>query len=125
MSGRPSGRFASGGWIGNSLPRGRRFTRLVLGSPAVYSIANCIHSVKRTAYMDFREAIDRLGERITHEQTARELGVSVASVRQYRLPPEANAHRSAPAGWAKVLASLARNRGRELSELADELERLP
>jgi hypothetical protein len=73
--------------------------------------------------MDFREAIDRLGERVTHEQAARALGVSVASVRQYRLPPEANAHRSAPSGWPKVLARLARDRIRELSELADELER--
>ena len=72
--------------------------------------------------MNFREAIDRLGERVTHEQAARALGVSVASVRQYRLPPEANAYRSAPSGWAKVLARLARSRIRELSDLADELE---
>ena len=72
--------------------------------------------------MDFREAIDRLGERVTHEQAARALGVSVASVRQYRLPPEANAHRSAPIGWADVLARLARERAHELTELAEELE---
>lgn len=72
--------------------------------------------------MDFREAIDRLGDRVTHEQAARELGVSVASVRQYRLSPEANAHRSAPSGWAKALARLARNRIHELTELANELE---
>ncbi|HEU4556627.1 MAG TPA: hypothetical protein VFS20_02215 [Longimicrobium sp.] len=75
--------------------------------------------------MDFREAIDRLGERITHEQAAQALGVSVASVRQYRLRPEANAHRSAPGGWTKILARLARNRVRELSELADELDAQP
>jgi len=72
--------------------------------------------------MDFKEAIDRLGERVTHEQAARALGVSVASVRQYRLSPEANAHRSAPEGWAKVLAQLARKRISELSKLADELD---
>lgn len=72
--------------------------------------------------MNFREAIDRLGERVTHEQAARALGVSVASVRQYRLPPEANAHRSAPSGWADVLARLARARARALNGLADELE---
>ena len=72
--------------------------------------------------MEFREAIDRLGERVTHEQAARALGVSVASVRQYRLPSEAKAHRTAPNGWAKVLARLARDRMRELSQLADELE---
>jgi hypothetical protein len=72
--------------------------------------------------MEFREAIDRLGERVTHEEAARALGVSVASVRQYRLSPEANAHRSAPSGWAEVLARLARRRSQELSQLADELE---
>jgi hypothetical protein len=72
--------------------------------------------------MEFRDAIDRLGERITHEQAARALGVSVASVRQYRLSPEANAHRSAPDGWARVLARLAKNRIRELTELANELD---
>ena len=72
--------------------------------------------------MDFREAIDRLGERVTHEQAARALGVSVASVRQYRLPPEANAYRSAPGGWADVLARLARSRAHELNELAEKLE---
>lgn len=73
--------------------------------------------------MNFREAIDRLGERVTHEQVARALGVSVASVRQYRLPPDANAHRTAPSGWAEVLARLVRNRMHELGELADKLER--
>lgn len=72
--------------------------------------------------MDFREAIDRLGERVTHEQAGQALGVSVASVRQYRLSSKANAHRSAPGGWAKVLARLARNRARELYDLADALE---
>lgn len=102
--------------------KGRRFTRLVLCGPAEYSIVDCIHSVKLTAYMDFREAIDRLGERVTHEQAARALGVSVASVRQYRLSPEANAYRSAPIGWDKVLARLARNRIRELNELAEKLD---
>jgi predicted transcriptional regulator len=75
--------------------------------------------------MEFREAIDLLGERVTHEEVARALGVSVASVRQYRLPPEANAHRTAPGGWSKVLARLARSRSRKLSELADELETQP
>jgi hypothetical protein len=72
--------------------------------------------------MNFREAIDRLGERVTHEQAARALGVSVASVRQYRLSPAANAYRSAPTGWAKVLARLARDRIHELTMLADELD---
>lgn len=73
--------------------------------------------------MDFRSAIDKLGERVTHEQVASALGVSVASVRQYRLSPDAKAHRTPPLGWQKVLAQLARERGREFNALADELER--
>jgi hypothetical protein len=72
--------------------------------------------------MNFREAIDRLGERVTHEQAARALGVSVASVRQYRLPIEAQARRSPPSKWPRVLATLARDRARELAALADRLE---
>jgi hypothetical protein len=73
--------------------------------------------------MDFREAIDQLGDRITHEQVAAALGVSVPSVRQYRLSPSAKAFRSAPAGWQKVFAGLARARVAELAALADRLER--
>jgi hypothetical protein len=73
--------------------------------------------------MKFRDAVDQLGTRITHEEVAGALGVSVASVRQYRLSPDAQAHRSAPPGWQKVLARLARERCKELKALADELER--
>jgi hypothetical protein len=72
--------------------------------------------------MEFRDALDKLGDRVTHEQVASALGVSVASVRQYRLSDDANAHRSAPAGWQKVLSKLARQRGQELLKLADSLK---
>jgi len=74
--------------------------------------------------MTFQDAVDRLGARVTHEEVARALGVSVASVRQYRLLPSAHAHRSPPAGWEKVLARLARERGKELKALADKLEQI-
>jgi hypothetical protein len=49
------------------------------------------------------------------------LGVSVASVRQYRLSADARAHRSPPPGWPEVLAKLAEARGEELIELAQRL----
>jgi hypothetical protein len=71
--------------------------------------------------MDFRDALDHLGARVTHEEVAAALGVSIASVRQYRLSPDAKAHRSPPQGWQKILSSLARTRGLELIELADTL----
>ena len=82
-----------------------------------------MHFVKHTAYMNFRNAIDRLGERVTHEEVARALGVSVASVRQYRLAPKAKAHRTPPDAWPKTLARLARKRISDLNALAEELER--
>ena len=72
--------------------------------------------------MNFREAIDRLGERVTHEQVAEALGVSVPSVRQYRLAPNAKAARNPPHGWEKVLARLARTRAAWLVGLADQLD---
>lgn len=71
--------------------------------------------------MEFREALDKLGERVTHEEVAAALGVSVASVRQYRLAAEAKAHRTPPDGWPTVLAKLAKARGEELIELAEVL----
>lgn len=74
--------------------------------------------------MTFQTAIDRLGIRVTHEEVAAALGVSVASVRQYRLAEGAKARRTPPAGWQRALAKLARERGRELKGLAEELERV-
>ena len=72
--------------------------------------------------MTIRDAIDELGARVTHEEIARALGVSVASVRQYRLAASAQAHRSPAPGWQKALARLARQRGKDLKALADRLE---
>jgi DNA-binding GntR family transcriptional regulator len=72
--------------------------------------------------MDFREALDKLGERVTHEEVASALGVSVASVRQYRLSADARAHRTPPPGWPEVLSKLAEARGKELIELAHHLD---
>ncbi len=72
--------------------------------------------------MSIRDAIDELGRRVTHEEIAAALGVSVASVRQYRLATDAKAHRSPPRTWKQVLAALARERANELVTLADELE---
>jgi hypothetical protein len=73
--------------------------------------------------MNFRNAVDRLGERVTHEEVAHALGVSVASVRQYRLSAKAKAHRTPPDTWPKVLARLAKERISELKALTDELEK--
>lgn len=53
--------------------------------------------------MNFKEATDALFERISHEELAHALGVSVASIRQARLDPRAKAYRTAPANWQEAV----------------------
>lgn len=79
-------------------------------------------SVNRTAYMDFREATETLCASVSHEELAKALGVSVASVRQARLRRGAAAYRSPPANWKETLIKLARERERYYRELLAELE---
>jgi hypothetical protein len=72
--------------------------------------------------MNFKEATDRLAQRATHEQLAKILGVSLASIRQARLSEHAAAFRAPPPDWRQAVATLARRQGAELQALADELE---
>jgi hypothetical protein len=77
--------------------------------------------VNRTAYMNFKQATDRLFSRIDHPDLARALGVSVASIRQARLKPNAKAHRSPPPDWENAMLRLAEERVRHFRELIDEI----
>jgi len=72
--------------------------------------------------MNFREATDRLFARIDHEDLARELGVSVAAIRQARLRGEARANRSPPAQWRSAAIALAERRMSHYAELLDALK---
>ncbi len=72
--------------------------------------------------MNFKEATDELLDRISHEELAEALGVSVASVRQARLDPQAKAHRSAPPDWETAVLVLTTKRIGELSKLAKLLK---
>lgn len=60
--------------------------------------------------MKFREATDDLFSRVSHEDLARVLGVSVASIRQARLDQHAGAHRAPPQNWEQAIASIAEKR---------------
>ena len=71
--------------------------------------------------MDFKNATDRLFSRIDHPDLARALGVSVASIRQARLKPNAKAHRSPPPDWQNALLRLAEERVRHFRELVEEI----
>jgi len=72
-------------------------------------------------YMDFKTATDALG--LPAAEIADAFGLQPQTIRQMRLSPDAASYRAAPAGWQKVLAALARERGSELKALADQLER--
>ena len=57
--------------------------------------------------MDFKKATDDLFSRIDHEDLAKRLGVSVASIRQARLSAVAKAHREPPPDWQFAVIRLA------------------
>lgn len=63
--------------------------------------------VNAGAYMDFKKATDALFARVDHEDLAKHLGVSVASIRQARLRPGAIAHRAAPEKWRDAVIRIA------------------
>jgi hypothetical protein len=71
--------------------------------------------------MDFRQATDGLCARVDHEDVARALGVSLQTVRQARLQPGANAHRSPPSGWRDAVIRLAEERAGHYRRLVEEL----
>ena len=81
-------------------------------------------AVKRPAYtpdVDYREAVDAVAQRLTHEELAKRLGVSVATLRQAKLPDDANAYRNPPKGWDRVLIQVAEERARYFADLAARL----
>lgn len=71
--------------------------------------------------MEFRKITDTLFERVTHDDLAAALGVSVASIRQARLDGESLAHRTPPDGWEKAVLRLAEKQARHYQSLADRL----
>lgn len=78
-----------------------------LAIDGVCTIIDKLASVNGGAYMDFKEATDSLFNGLDHARLAKQLGVSVATVRQARLKPTAGAHRSPPPGWKEGVAKLA------------------
>jgi len=73
--------------------------------------------------MDFKEATDGLFDRISHEELADALGVSVASVRQARLNRNANAYREPPPGWERAILRLLEQRINRYRKLAEWIKR--
>lgn len=73
--------------------------------------------------MDFKAATDALFSRITHEDLAAELGVSVPTIRQARLDDVAQAHRNPPGGWEKAAKRLAERQMRLYRGLVEKLDK--
>jgi hypothetical protein len=71
--------------------------------------------------MTFKKATDRLFSRIDHEDLAKALAVSVASIRQARLSPDALAHRSPPPDWENAVLRLAEERVLHFQKLVEEI----
>ena len=72
--------------------------------------------------MNFKDATNALFERVTHEDLAGALGVSVPSIRQARLDGKALAFRQPPEGWEKAVVSLAESRVRHYQGLVRKLK---
>lgn len=68
----------------------------------------------------FKEASDALC--LSMRELAEIFNVSPQSVKQARLDPQSRGYRPPPPGWERVLAKIARERGRELADLARALE---
>ena len=88
---------------------------------SVCSIIDNEAAVNRTAYMNFKTATDRLFSRVDHPDLAKALGVSVASIRQARLRPDALAHRSPPPEWENAVVRLAEERVWHFRKLIEEI----
>lgn len=73
--------------------------------------------------MDFKKTTDTLLDRVTHEELAGALGVSVPTIRQARLDPTAAAHRSPPEGWERAVLQIAEGRTKHYQQLADRIRK--
>jgi hypothetical protein len=72
--------------------------------------------------VNYREATDRLLEKITTADLADELGVSQNAIARARLDPSTRDFRPPPAGWEAAVARVAEKRGIELLELSRKLK---
>lgn len=70
--------------------------------------------------MDFKTATDILG--LQAADLAKAFNLQPQTIRQMRLTPGTASYRTPPAGWEKMVARLARERTRELAQLAEALE---
>jgi hypothetical protein len=71
--------------------------------------------------INFRKATDDLLDVISHEELAKALGCSVATLRQARRDEGTASYRSPPKGWEAGVAKLADQKAEKLRRLATRL----
>jgi DNA-binding GntR family transcriptional regulator len=72
--------------------------------------------------MDFRGATDKLGAAITHDDIARQLGISVQSIRQARMNGDSLGQRKPPDNWKVAPVALAESRITYFKRLIEQQE---
>lgn len=75
--------------------------------------------------MNFKEATDGLFDRVSHEELAEALAVSVASIRQARLPETARAYRRPPTSWEDKIIRMAERRIMHYRQLIERVRAQP
>ena len=73
--------------------------------------------------MTFKEATDELFKRVDHAELAEAMGVSIASIRQARLAPNAKALREPPKDWRYAVIRLSERRIMECRQLIEHLRK--
>jgi hypothetical protein len=87
----------------------RRFMALVLSGECIYYHIQRV-LVNGPIYMEFRDALDLLCDKLDHADVAKALGISVQTVRQARLKPDTEAFRTPPKEWENTIIRLAEER---------------
>jgi hypothetical protein len=73
--------------------------------------------------LDFKEATDRLTARVTLAVIAEACGAHPNSIDRARLDPGSKNYRTPPPEWQSAVVRLARDRAKELLQLAEEIGR--
>jgi hypothetical protein len=71
--------------------------------------------------INFRKATDELFEVVSHEELAKEIGCSVATIRQARRAEGTTSYRSPPQGWEKAALKLAERKRDHFARLIAKL----
>ena len=71
--------------------------------------------------MNFRKVTDDILAGVSHDELAKALNCSVATVRQARLDESAKAHRNPPEGWEKAVLKLAEQKLEHFKRLVAKL----